>query len=425
MRFLHGWTLIPLALLSSCGAAGDAGTVSPTSIARRPPQASRAAPSQSCLSREARAALDVCADPRAREQAAREPAVTTQAAPARLDRHELAASARACFRQSRITEAVLTRKAGSKADAMAELRRQLDAYRALAIPAGDRAARFACANDTARMLVATAVAWHQEAFGSHGVPGTGDPKTIDLAAGLYELALTSFTREDFARFEFLRIARADWPTPFKIRYWLADLLYATKDWTRCGPAFTAAASEDPDDPKAAEAAYASVLCYQNVYTARHEAGAEKDDPKQSTPRDLTEAEQAMVAAFGRYLCTVKPPAGDTAASDTYVEIKYARARLYFEARRWEEAAIAFRDVAMSHADKEVGIYAAQLYLEALNQLGGSVQPSRPACYEDMGRDVPRFVELYCKGDARKSNAEACSTLDRIQDDLHRLHAGAR
>ena len=44
---------------------------------------------------------------------------------------------------------------------------------------------------------------------------------------------------------------------------------------KCGPAFDAVVAEDPTGPQAAEAAYASVLCYQNIYTEQHQGGADK------------------------------------------------------------------------------------------------------------------------------------------------------
>ncbi len=52
---------------------------------------------------------------------------------------------------------------------------------------------------------------------------------------------------------------------------------------------------------------------------------------------------------------------------------------------------------MNHPEAEVGIYASMLYLESLNVLGSHTEPERTACYEDMARDVPLFLDLYCKG----------------------------
>ena len=63
----------------------------------------------------------------------------------------------------------------------------------------------------------------------------------------------------------------------------------------------------------------------------------------------------MLTAFNRYICYIKPPANDKEAQEQYVEVKYARARVYFESQHWEEAALGFRDVAMNHAEKDAAI----------------------------------------------------------------------
>src|SRR4029434_8613054 len=79
-------------------------------------------------------------------------------------------------------------------------------------------------------------------------------------------------------------------------------------------------------------------------------------------------------------------------------------------------------VAMNHSDHEVGIYAAQLYLESLNILGTHSQPPRSACYGDLGKDVPEFIKLYCQGGKKGANEEQCGILNRIQRDIERLRA---
>ena len=66
---------------------------------------------------------------------------------------------------------------------------------------------------------------------------------------------------------------------------------------------------------------------------------------------------------------------------------------------------------MNHADKDVGIFAAQLYLESLNVLGSHFEPPRPSCFDDMAQDVPKFIELYCKGEKATKNDEQCETLN--------------
>jgi hypothetical protein len=119
----------------------------------------------------------------------------------------------------------------------------------------------------------------------------------------------------------------------------------------------------------------------------------------------------MSTAFNRYVCYIKLRRRRQGGKDQYVEVKYARARTYFESRHWEEAALGFRDVAMNHADHEVGIYAAQLYLESLNILGNAAPSPAPWLLRRHGGDVPKFIELYCEGARRRPtrSSAACSS----------------
>jgi hypothetical protein len=126
----------------------------------------------------------------------------------------------------------------------------------------------------------------------------------------------------------------------------------------------------------------------------------------------------MLKAFDRYVCNVKPT--DAAGQDQMLEVEYARARTYFEAQHWDEAALAFRDIAMRHADRDAGAYAAELYLEAENVLYRHF--GRAACAAEMAADVPKLLELHCAGDHAQKNAEACSGLRVVQVNLARLEA---
>jgi hypothetical protein len=128
----------------------------------------------------------------------------------------------------------------------------------------------------------------------------------------------------------------------------------------------------------------------------------------------------MVSAFNRYICYIKPGASDNAGQEQLVEVKYARARTYFEAQHWDEAAIGFRDIAMTHSDRDAGLYASQLYLESINVLGSNL--GKVSCFDDMEQDVPKFLELYCAGDKAAKNAEQCTSLNKIQVDILRLKA---
>ncbi len=89
------------------------------------------------------------------------------------------------------------------------------------------------------------MAWHLEAVGSQGQRGTGDPKTMDLASLLYKKVADTWNAEEFSKFEFPRLVKEDWPTIYKIKYNMADLLYFRERWAECGPAFDAVVQEDP------------------------------------------------------------------------------------------------------------------------------------------------------------------------------------
>jgi tetratricopeptide (TPR) repeat protein len=340
-----------------------------------------------------------------------------------------------CYYQAQISQAVMASKSGNKDPIVKELKEQVSIYKSFLKGSHKGGAKLECANITAGLVTETAMAWHLEAVGSGGVRGTGDPKTMEKAEELYELVVANFTSGDFAKFKFPRIVREDWPTVAKIRYAMADLLYFQKKWAKCGPAFDAVVAENPNGPNAAEAAFASVLCYQNIYAEKHKDGSHRKgggnldrDKKDKTgadkfkPKPFTKEQKGMITAFNRYVCYIKPPKGDRDAEEQYVEVKYARARTYFEAQHWEEAAEAFRDVAINHPDMDASIYAAQLYLESLNVLGSKIDPSRPSCYDNMEKDVPVFIKNYCEGAKKEENDEQCSILFRIQRDIERIQA---
>jgi hypothetical protein len=321
----------------------------------------------------------------------------------------------ACGYQARITEAVMAMRASDKDAIKTELDGLLKLYGATR-GAADRT----CGNRAASLVTETAMAWHLEAVGSNGQRGTLDKKTMELAARLYQQALDSFSASDLASYEFPRLVKEDWPTAFKIKYAMADLLYEQKDWSRCGPAFDAVLAEEPNAADAATPAYAAGLCYQRAYEEAHHGAPPPRAPERGfRPKDLSREQTQMLRALDRYVCTVKPAAHDAAAQAQLVEVKYTRARTYFEAQHWEEAAAAFRDIALEHAGPD-GLDAAQLYLESANVLAR--QLGKTSCEADMAADVPRLIQLQCSGGSGDQRADGCNGLRRVQADLHRLRA---
>src|SRR5262249_1683873 len=150
---------------------------------------------------------------------------------------------------------------------------------------------------------------------------------------LYELVALTFRQEDLAKLDFPRLAQEDPLTLAKIQFARADLLYFAKDWERCGQAFDAAVAEDPDGPLALQAAYAAVLCYQSAYAQAQKPGAgTRAGSKDLAPRELTEAERRMLAASSRFVCDFAPEPGDREGRATHAQVKYVRARTWFEAQ---------------------------------------------------------------------------------------------
>jgi tetratricopeptide (TPR) repeat protein len=347
------------------------------------------------------------------------------------------ASDKSCEYQSHITEATMAMKSGDKVAIVQELNNQFKRFTTYKGENHKDDAKQKCANRTAAMATETAMAWHLEAVGSQGQRGTGDPKTMDLASLLYKKVGDTWSAAEFTKFEFPRLVKDDWPTIYKIKYNMADLLYFRERWAECGPAFDSVVQEDPKGEDAANAAYAAVLCYQNIYLAQHQKGSDKkgtgnlpgvghkiseDSDDKYRPKDMTDAQKSMVQSFNRYVCYIQPDKNDADGQKQLIEVKYARCRLYFEAQHWEESAACFKEIAFDHPDNDSAVYASQLYLESINVLTFHGVPNRNSCIDDMITDVPKFIDMFCTGDKMQKNEDTCTILTKVQCDIQRLHA---
>ena len=345
-------------------------------------------------------------------------------------------SDKVCEYQSRITEATMAMKSGDKTAIVAELNSQFKKYNSFKGENHSAESKQKCANRTASLSTETAMAWHLEAVGSQGQRGTGDPKTMDLASLIYKKVSDTWSAPEFSKFEFPRLVKEDWPTIYKVKYNMADLLYYREKWDQCGPAFDEVVKENPQGADAAEAAYAAVLCYQNIYLAQHQKGSDKkgsgalpgvkDIKRESDDKyrakDMTGPQTAMIGSFNRYVCYIHPDEKDADGQKQLIEVKYARCRLYFEAQHWEEAGACFREIAFEHADSDSAVYAAQLYLESINVLTFHGMPNRNKCIDSMIVDVPKFLEMFCAGDKAAKNEDTCTILQKVQCDIRRLRA---
>ncbi len=336
---------------------------------------------------------------------------------------------RGCEYRSHITEATLALKSGDKKAMFEALTTGFKAYAKFTQARHPDEVKVQCANRTAALTTEAAMAWHLETVGSPGQRGTADAVTMDLATRLYRQVLQTWDAATYAKFSFPHLVRQDWPTIPGVQYALADLLYFRERWAECGPAFDAVVAADPGGHDAAAAAYAAAICYQNVYLGERPAGADRrgsgESLVDSAPfdrRELTVTQKAMVQSFDRYVCVVQPDKGDATGQKQLVEVKYARCRLYYEARHWPEAAACFRELVYDHPGDESAVYASQLYLESVHALWKHGGAAGTSCVDDIAADTPRFVDMFCSGDKARSNGDVCTVLTKVQCDVERSRA---
>ncbi len=339
-----------------------------------------------------------------------------------------------CYWQTRITNAIISSR--PKEDQVREIRRMVDLYETFEGQGGHSQESLAtCQQEAATILVSLATAWHRETIGTADQPGTNDTGVMRLAAALYEIVLDKFP--NLEQMEFPMIDRRDWPTQYKVSYYFAELLWKMEDWTRCGPAFDRVVELNPTGDYTADAAYAAVLCYNNLYQQEYQGrerqvaereqqgrrgrrGRRQQEAAEPSyePREFTDLESGMLGAFQRYVCYIPD-------SDDLPTIKYRRARIYYEANRFEEAALLFKDIAFNHEDSDLSVYAANLYLDSLNVLGSQVDPPRVSCITEIKESIEPLSGSYCASDDDyDQNSELCQVLDRLRCDVLRKEAEA-
>lgn len=348
---------------------------------------------------------------------------------------EAPASDALCHWQSRVTSAVISSR--PKADQVTEAHRLVDVMNTFARGSHPAEQVASCRQTTATILVELATAWHREAIGDGTQPGTNDRTTMRQASELYDLVTAELP--DMAELEYPEIDRRDWPTLYRVSYFRAELLWRMEDYRHCGPAFDRVVELDASGPYTPDAAYGAVLCYERVYQddyaprerervtasatprarvrGRHRGAPAPDaDAPPEPPRALTEVETGMVQAFARYLCTVPE-------SDERATVQYRLARVYYEARHFEEASVAFRAVALEHPESELGPIAANLHLDALNALYR--REGRASCVTVLREDVEPLDHLYCATpEAADAHADLCPILVGLRCDVLRLEAEA-
>lgn len=341
-----------------------------------------------------------------------------------------------CYWQTRVANAVVSSQ--PKKDQVTEIERMIDLWEHFKTSNQKEETKNQCKQVAASVLIDLATAWHREAIGTDTQPGTNDRGTMELAAKLYRLLIQNFP--DMETMQFPDIDKRDWPTEYKVSYYYAELLWKMENWAQCGPAFDHVLEVNPKGEFTEDAAYASVLCYNKQYQLsyqkdetvvkfRDDDKKKKKGKKEAEPsredlvaqfraKDLSPLEEGMLHAYQRYVCFVPD-------SEDLPTIKYRQARIYYETNHFEEAAVLFKDIAFNHKDSDLSVFAANLYLDALNVIGTYSEPTRPACYDEMNDNIEPLYGLYCKTDeAREEHADLCNVIEQLRCDLLRKKAEA-
>jgi tetratricopeptide (TPR) repeat protein len=333
-----------------------------------------------------------------------------------------------CKWQTHITQSVISGK--PKPRVVQELERMVGVYKKyVEKPGRPENAVKECKGFTAGVLFQLATQWHVEAVGdpTKRSSGTKDRGTMDAAAALYKLLMDQFP--EMAELEFPNMGRESWPTLYRVAYFYAELLWTMKDWERCGQAFDAVVKIDPQGEFTNDAAFAAVSCYNNLYTAQWEqrerqvaatpAAGKKGAAApvgEFEPREMSDIERRMEEVFKNYICVVGEEAGDLA------QIKYRRARIFYEANQHEAAAVLFRDIAFQHRGTEYSEWAANLYLDSLSVLGTRRATPNPACIYEIERNVEPMTEAFCTQKDRDKFEQVCDVLDKVACNVKRKKA---
>ncbi|MBW1904557.1 MAG: tetratricopeptide repeat protein [Deltaproteobacteria bacterium] len=334
-----------------------------------------------------------------------------------------------CDWQTKVTSAVISSR--PKQDQIIELKRLVDVYRNYKKGGKPADKLEECKVETATTMLWLGTSWHREAVGTDASPGTKNKKTMSQAAVLYRTLLKEFS--EMEQMKFPNIDKRDWPTKYKLSYFYAELLWKMEEWAQCGPAFDNVVEQNSQGEYTSDAAYAAVLCYNNLYQQQYvpretetkfvsksdqkAAKNAKAAPKSKlAPKKLTPLQDGMLEAFNRYLCYVDK-------AEDLSTIKYRRARIYYEANRFEEAAVLFRDIAFNHKDSELAEYAANLYLDCLNVLGTQIAEPRVACVHELSASIDPMSASFCGTEQlADEHPDLCGSLGNLQCQVRRKEA---
>jgi len=267
-----------------------------------------------------------------------------------------------CAWQNEVVRSTLASK--SKADQVKEVQRLAAVYESFkADPPEKKEALTECRLATGGILRELATIWHKEA------QKTQNNETYDLAQYLYREYLERFPNEKDS---------------YLMRFYYAELLFKlgevfgkTEYWEGAAGQYTKVVEADPKGAHLKEAAYAAVIAWKNALAIEEKDYETKENADPSKPIEIPPKLQKMLSAFDTYVKYV-PDAPEL------VQIKYNRARIYYEHNRFADAAPLFDDIASKHSDHELAVYAANLFLDSLNVLER---------YGELDKAVDRYLKI--------------------------------
>jgi TolA-binding protein len=215
------------------------------------------------------------------------------------------------------------------------------------LPTGTPEQTAACRDalhDAAREL---ALIWHREA------QRTRNPSSYAFAERAYRLFLAHF---------------ADDKSSYDMSFYLGELYWSLERWRDAAVQYGDVVARDPRGKHLRESAHAAVLAWkaalavdddeQRDRVARERAALETRAA--SGPQPIPPLQQQFIAALRRYRQVV-PDAPELPAT------LYREAYILYDLNRFDEAEPLFREVVERFPTHELAVYAANLFLDCLNQ----------------------------------------------------------
>ena len=262
-------------------------------------------------------------------------------------------SAQLCEWQNKVLRNTLS--AGTKKDQVREVQRLGATYAQITqSKKASQAAKEECRNvyhDTTREL---AFVWHREA------QTTKNADTYKLVRYLYKEYLDNFPKEKES---------------YEMAFFYGEILFQNQDWKEAAEQYTRVVEMDPKGKRVVDSAYAAVLAWKNALGIddRGQGPNERDiDEGSLEKKAIPSYQKKMIAAFDTYIRYV-PKAPEL------VQIKYRKARIYYEYNHFLAAAPLFQDVVENHSEHELAVFAANLLLDCYNAAG---QPDKVTLWAD-------------------------------------------